>query len=232
FTFADLHIGDRVHVRANKVTTTGTGPGPVSTTTLEATEVMFQNPGDVSEGDAPANLVSVAATDALAAETAGDTGTFTLTRAGDATLLASPLTVTFTLTGTALNGTDYTSVPLTATFAAGAATTTVVVSPIADGTTEGSETVILTLGTTTPYEVGSPASATLAINDTNTPLVSVTAFDSTAAEATLDPGAFRFTRTGSTAASLTVTYTVSGTATPGSDYTALTMTVTIPAGAL
>jgi hypothetical protein len=63
--------------------------------------------------------------------------------------------------------------------------------------------------------------------------VTVTAFDSTAAEATADPGRFRFTRTGSTLAALTVTFTVSptSTATPGSDYQALPVSVVIPAGA-
>jgi hypothetical protein len=228
FTFADLHIGDRVHVRASKMTSDAGAPGA---TTLEATDVKLQNPGEVGEGDAPTNLVSVAATDALAAETGGNTGTFTLTRSGDATLLAAPLTVTFTLTGTALNGTDYTNVPLTATFAAGSATATVAVAPLGDATTEGPETVILTLDTTTPYEVGSPALATVTISDTTMPLVSVTAHDSTAAEATLDPGVFRFTRSVVAATALTVNYTISGSATNGADYQLLSGTLTIPAGA-
>ena len=138
--------------------------------------------------------------------------------------------MTFTLTGTALNGTDYTTVPLTANFAAGVATTTVVVTPTADTTTEGPETVILTLDVTTPYEVGAPESATVTISDTTAPLVSVSAFDSTAAEATLDPGVFRFTRSVVSATALTVTYTLAGSATNGSDYELLTGSVTIPAG--
>ncbi|HEY7516666.1 MAG TPA: Calx-beta domain-containing protein [Methylomirabilota bacterium] len=45
------------------------------------------------------------------------------------------------------------------------------------------------------------------------------------------PGTFRVTRTGNIAAALAVKYTVTGTATPGADYTALPGTVTIPAGA-
>ena len=45
-------------------------------------------------------------------------------------------------------------------------------------------------------------------------------------------GTFTFSRTGSTAAALTVTYPVDGTATAGSDYTALGPTVTFPAGVL
>lgn len=227
FTFADLHIGDRVHVRANR---TSEATGPMTTTRLEATDVKLQNPGEVGEGDEPANLLSVMATDAVAGESGGDTGTFTLTRSGNATLLAAPLSVTFTLVGTAVNGTDYTNVPLTAAFAAGSATATVLVSPIADTTTEGPETVMLVLGDTTPYEVGSPASATLTINDTATPLVSVVAFDSTASETPIDPGTFRFSRTGSTVAALTVNYTVAGTSTSGTDYTPLSLSVTFVVG--
>ncbi len=172
----------------------------------------------------------VTATDAIASETAGDSGTFRLTRAGGATLLASPLTVTYTLTGTATNGSDYTSVPLTATFPANAATVDVVVTPAADATTEGAESVILTLTTVAPYDLGSPATATVTITDTSNPLVTVAAFDSTASETGPDLGTFRFTRTGSTTASLTVTLTVSGTASNGSDFQALPTTVTFAAG--
>lgn len=230
FTFADLHVGDRVHVRATRLTTEEDAL-PV-TTSLEATEVILQNPGD-GEGsgdDTPSDLVSVMATDAFASEIAGDTGTFTLTRSGSATLLASPLTVTYAVSGTAQSGIDYTMLTGTATFAAGSATTTVVVSPIVDPAIEGAETVILTLTSVAPYELGSPATATVTITDTNTPVVSVTAFDSNALESTLDPGRFRFTRTGSTAATLTVTFTVAGTATSGVDYQALPVSVIFAVG--
>ncbi|MFM9059323.1 MAG: Calx-beta domain-containing protein [Planctomycetaceae bacterium] len=63
-------------------------------------------------------------------------------------------------------------------------------------------------------------------------VVTVAAVDSAAAEAGLDPGTIRFTRTGgSLTASLTVTYAVGGSATPGADYRALAGTVTFAAGA-
>ena len=228
FNFADLHIGDRVHVTANKVTDS-TG-AVASITTLEATEVKLQNPGEPAEIVELTGLVSVTATDALAEEVDGNIGLFTLTRSGSATLLAAPLSVTLTLTGTATNGTDYSGLPLTANFAAGVATTMVEVKPTSDAVTEGPETVILTLGATAPYEVGSPASATVTIGDTPTPLVSVTAFDSTAAEAGLDPGVFRFTRSVASATPLTVTYTIAGNAQNGIDYQLLSGSVTIPAG--
>ena len=97
----------------------------------------------------------------MAAETGANTGAFRLTRSGSTTLLTSPLTVTFTLTGTATNGTDYQNVPLTATFLANQATVDVLVTPIVDATTEGSESAILTLTTVAPYDLGAPATATV-----------------------------------------------------------------------
>ncbi|MEO8678124.1 MAG: CARDB domain-containing protein [Vicinamibacterales bacterium] len=63
------------------------------------------------------------------------------------------------------------------------------------------------------------------------PIVRVSAADNTATEAGLSSGAIRVSRSGETAASLTVFYAVTGTATPGSDYVALTGSVTIPEGA-
>ena len=108
FTFAELKVGDRVHVRAMKTTTESAVVAAV--TTLEASEIKLQNPGDASGGEEdPTDLVSVTATDALASEVVGDTGTFTLTRSGSATVQASPLTVSYTVGGTALSGADYTA---------------------------------------------------------------------------------------------------------------------------
>jgi hypothetical protein len=63
------------------------------------------------------------------------------------------------------------------------------------------------------------------------PTVTVTATDANASEAGADPGVFTITRTGSNTASLTVNYSLSGTAANGADYNTLGTTVTIPAGA-
>ena len=62
------------------------------------------------------------------------------------------------------------------------------------------------------------------------PIVRVAASDATATEAPLTTGGFRITRSGDLAGDLTVTYTVSGMATAGSDYVALSGTATIPDG--
>jgi hypothetical protein len=74
---------------------------------------------------------------------------------------------------------------------------------------------------------------TYTIQATNAPpTVSVAATDATANEQNpSDTGTFTISRTGSTAAALTVNLAVGGTATNGADYTTIANTVTIPAGA-
>jgi uncharacterized protein YjiK len=79
-------------------------------------------------------------------------------------------------------------------------------------------------------EIASPGT----IGGGATPIVGITALDASASETGPDPGAFRFTRSGSTTSALTVIYTIAtgaGQATPD-DYTpALTGSQIIPAGA-
>jgi hypothetical protein len=64
-----------------------------------------------------------------------------------------------------------------------------------------------------------PAVDTITLNEPTIPVVTVTAADASAAEPVANTGAFRFTRTGSTSASLTVRYGIGGTAVNGTDYT-------------
>lgn len=87
-------------------------------------------------------------------------GVFTLTRTGGAD---RALPVSFLLTGTARNGVDYFGVPLTATFPAGAATTTVSILALIDSGLVGDATVILTLAPASHYVVGDPAAATVTL---------------------------------------------------------------------
>jgi Ca2+-binding RTX toxin-like protein len=113
-------------------------------------------------------VVTVAASDAAATE-AGNTGEFTLTRTGDTT---DPLTVNIgsAPSSTATSGSDYTAFPSTATFAAGAATTTVSVVPVDDSSDENDETVDLTVlpasdSSYLPDSVNNTATVTIAGND-------------------------------------------------------------------
>lgn len=73
-------------------------------------------------------------------------------------------------------------------------------------------------------------SATIALASSGAPVVGITATTPSVMEAGGIPGAFTVRRSGDTAAALTLTYTVAGTATPGIDYVALPGSVEIPAG--
>jgi hypothetical protein len=172
--------------------------------------------------------VAVTASDAAASEPAA-TGTFTVTRTGSTT---TALTVTYTLGGTATNGSDYAAAPASPlTIPAGATSAAITVTPTDDSLVEDDETVVITLSDGTNYDIGSPSTATVNIADDepDEPVVTIEATDAVAAEPA-NTGTFTVTRTGSTTASLDVFYTVTGTATNGNDYTALAGSVTIPAG--
>ena len=177
--------------------------------------------------DNDSQTVTIVAGDASASETPGNPGQFTVTRAGST---ASALTVNLAFGGTATYGADYQAIAATLTIAAGQASATLTVTPIDDARSEPTETVIAGIASGGAYAIGVASSATVTIAD-DEPIVSITAIDPNAAEFGLNPGTFQVSRTGSTAGDLTVQAGVSGSATPGSDYTPLTLPVLIPAGA-
>jgi hypothetical protein len=99
--------------------------------------------------------VSIAAT-RNATEGVTAPGTFVITRTN---LRALPVTVNFTITGTARNGTDYTTIPATAVIPPNTASVTVNVRPVNDTTDEPNETVTLTLASSSAYTRSSTAQA-------------------------------------------------------------------------
>jgi fibronectin type 3 domain-containing protein len=173
------------------------------------------------------NVVSVAATAAAASVVpTTQTGTYTFTRTGPD---VSPLTISYTLGGTGVEGTDYSLASAdstlttgttggTITFAAGSPTATITLTPLLTGQYAGS-TALLTLGSSTAYTVGSAASATINIAAFASVTVAPTTAVATEGAAPPDTGTWTFTRTGSTASALTVNFTLSGTAAEGTDYT-------------
>jgi hypothetical protein len=109
-------------------------------------------------------VVTVVASDASAGEPASGqgTGTFTFSRTGST---AAALTVNFSVSGTATSGSDFTSLGTTANFSVGSATATALVAVLDDILVEGNETVVVTLGAGAEYTLGSPAAATVTIQD-------------------------------------------------------------------
>lgn len=121
------------------------------------------SPGTI--GASPLVLISVTAIDATASEAGADTGTFRISRTGST---VGPLTFSYTLaTGTGrATAADYTpSLSGTATILDGQSYVDIVITPVDDALIEGDETLVLTLGDTGSYDVGSPASATITIVD-------------------------------------------------------------------
>ncbi len=178
----------------------------------------------------PPPTVTIEANLSDASETGPTAGQFTVTRTG---ATASPLTVNYRISGTAINGTDYSTISTSVTIPASSATATITVTPIDDVLVEATETVILTLRTNTAYTMGTPGKAMMTITDSDSaplPAVSITANQPNASETGPTPGQFTVTRTGSVAADLAVTYAIGGAATNTTDYATLSGSVTILAG--
>ena len=175
--------------------------------------------------------VSVAVAPAVAE---GTPALFTVTLSG---AVASDVALDWsTADGTATAGADYTAVSSrTVTFVTGGSLTqTISVTTLRDLLAEGNETFTVTLaasGSGLPAGVSlGTATATGTIEDDDPIEASVAATAGTVTEG----GAAQFTVTLSSAtstAAVVVSYTVGGTATAGTDYTAPAATVTLPAGA-
>ncbi len=181
----------------------------------------------IADNDTALPVVKVVSPDFYANES-GDNGTFVVSR----TTTTGALNVVVAWSGTATNGSDYASQSTTVTIPDGAASTTVTLVPTNDAAIEGPEDATITISSNAAYiRDAAERTATVTITDDDVPVVSVTAIDADANEAGRDPGMVLITRTGSTAAALTVYYGLSGRALHGTDYYALPGQITIPIGA-
>jgi hypothetical protein len=186
----------------------------------------------------PPAVVRVTATDASAAESPLDTGTFQVSRTGST---SKPLAVSFSTDGTATSGSDYLELGSFVVIPAGSATATISLTPVNDGVGEIPETVVLRLSPGDGYTVGVPRSATVRITseDPIVRIVGTTPSSGPEGDVTCEAGAtpgscphacippgfdgtkyrIAVARSGSTAAELNVTLALGGTATPApTDY--------------
>ncbi|MGB8169098.1 MAG: alkaline phosphatase D family protein [Chthoniobacteraceae bacterium] len=204
----------------------------------------FRAVGDANEVGSPGTIgaaatpvVTIAATDASAAETGSNSGSFRITRSGST---VGSLTVNYTIStgaGQATNGVDYTqSLTGVATIASGQSFVEITITPVDDTLIEETETVTMTLGDTGSYDVGTPATATVTITDNDPANVSLRATSLNLA-ANVSPAGGTFSGPGVTAAGVfdpsavgpgtySITYTFDG----GS--TTFTVTVTAPVDTL
>jgi hypothetical protein len=176
------------------------------------------------------NVVNVGTTTATCTE--ADTNTpavFTLTR----TATSGPLTVNFTLGGTATNGVQYKPTPLSATFPDGASSVDVDIYPTDDGVPRLTTSVILTLQSGTGYAGAGNAVVNILDNDPVTVDISGGSQAYGRYSNTVGPGnndfiPFTVTRRGKlhTGSDIVVNLSYSGSAVAGTDFQP-TSTVTI-----
>ena len=155
-------------------------------------------------------------------------GRVRLTRTGS---LTNKLPVTLNFAGsTAANGTDLKPVSTVATIPAGAASVDVAVTSINDTVLEGIERFAVTVSPSSAYNITPVRTASVVITDNDVPSVGMAILDAVATERTTDKAVVRFTRSGSTAASLAVALQFSGNAEAVKDFTPSPASFTIPAG--
>ena len=184
--------------------------------------------------DDPGTVPQVSVADSSGAE--GSTGSggsvvFTVTLSS-APVAGNPVAIPYTTSSsTAIEGTDFTDETGTLTFTnGGALTQTITVDTTGDTRDEANETFTLTLSPQNADCADCVATGTITDDDASP---SVTINDVTAAEGNSGTTNFVFTVTSSAISNLPVTVnytTANGTATAGSDYTAETGSVIIPAG--
>jgi len=173
----------------------------------------------------PTPDVSIAAT---TNGTEGSTdGLFTVTLSTES---ASATTVSYSVAGTATSGSDYAALSGSITIPAGSTTGTITVDVTDDALVEGSETVVVTLTSVTPTASidTSNDDATVSITDNDSATVSI-ANTTDSSEPTSD-GTLTVTLSAASSTDTTISYSVSGTATGGTDYASLSGSITIPAG--
>ena len=142
--------------------------------------------------------------------------------------------VSYSISGDATPGSDYTTLTGTVTILANSTTAVIDVSVLDENLLEDNETVTVTLtginSGDADITLGGTVSDTVTITDDDTAVVTIHANDASAIEPA-NHGQFTVTLSNPSDTDTVVSYSISGDATPGSDYTTLTGTVTILANA-
>ncbi len=192
--------------------------------------------------------VSLAATDPSASETGPDAGVFTVSRAGGT---AGPLTVNYTVGGTASNGVDYTTLSGSVTISNGTATAgtdylptngiaifapgttnqTLAVTILGDVLNEADDTFFVNLSNPTNGIIGDSQGVGTISNDDPLPILSIGDVTVTEGDSGASQAVFAINLSVVSGRALSVNFaTANGTAVAGSDYVATNGTLTFSAG--
>ncbi len=158
------------------------------------------------------NVVGVDATVAAASEQGPTPGTFTITR----TAAGAPLTVNYTVSGSASNGVDYVSLPGSVTFLSTETTTNITLTPIDDSIPEETERVVVTINESVEYTGAGSATVTIADNEPSQ--LVITNIFAQMYEHPNDYATFKITRRGDLTTFVSANLTFTGSAVQGVDY--------------
>ena len=186
----------------------------------ETTDITTGSDGSFSLGT-PATSATVAATTPVAQEAGAVPGVFTITRTPED--IGNPVTVFYSISGTAVAGTNYVAITNgSVTIPANQTTVDVPVTPIEDNTPNPVLTVTMTLRGSGGYSIGFPSSATVFIADDSTPQIHITGLSTNVFEGNpLDYAAITLQRWGDTNQTLTLdtsSFALGGSAVLNVDY--------------
>jgi uncharacterized repeat protein (TIGR01451 family) len=187
-------------------------------------------PPTISVTDNDTATVTIANT-TNGAEASPANGAMTITQSKVST---TDTVIAYTVTGTASSGADYTALSGTVTILAGQTTATITIPVLDDAIVEGNETVIVTMNSLTgtagvALGVAATRTATNTIADNDTATLTL-ANTTNGNETGPVSGVMTITQSAVSSVATVISYSAGGTATSGSDYTALSGTVTIAAG--
>ena len=146
-------------------------------------------------------------TSATAFEAGSGDGVFVISRDGST---AQALTVHLTISGTATNGVDYSSIPNQVQIPAGAASVEVRVRPIDDSSAEPDELVTIGLADVPLISVANNTLASVSIKDNDT-IVEVTTVEPNGSESGPRPIVFKVSRVGDVRSLLTINLATNST---------------------
>ncbi len=128
-----------------------------------ANAVRWMPLGNIAPQATPLPVLEVVASDGTAGEFATNTGRFTVVSSSG--ILAAPLTVAYSVGGTAQPGVDYATLPGSVVIPAGALAASIPVTPLGGNLTNNQETITLALAANTNYLLGTLSNATVNLQD-------------------------------------------------------------------
>lgn len=127
-------------------------------------DIVYQNTA-VSFTGSNTPVIDINATSPIASYNDSLNGQFTITRSGSGISTASSLNVSYTIRGTALNGTDYQTIQNNVTIPAGQTSATINITPLTSGSYK---TVFITLNSNSSYSLGKNYHAVVTLKEGDT----------------------------------------------------------------